>query len=443
MINIYTILNIIIIIFSFLVILFRYSNELNSLFLIISTLIILFQNTYYKKKKIPILMSWFYIIFFFFFQSVLGSYSFLESSFYANDKYHYFHKEIAYFYLSFITFIFSSILHFLYIRYKFTCIYYKNKNVLSFPYQYKFFVYITISFLVFYLLFYKVLYNFYEGINVLYIPFLLFLSIYVYKTKRKDILYFISLFFIGIFLIKLFGNRYVLFSYLLSFVAIIYYDWFIKTNNLVKISKVIVYLIIFIIVLFYLLIAFFAKTHTFQESIKILLENKNLFLWGLEHLYYRTFEIYAHLSSIFIEYINNNDFFFGLTYVKKLYSLISGEPSDLYNANVITGKIYQGYGYAMPGVIGEGYGNFGYLSVFLVPLMIFPILFYFEVKYFQKKTPFWAIMYVSGYPGMYFNASTIIHYLFFVILTLLMYIIFFVLKNNLKVSHAKKYISVS
>ena len=441
MINIYTILNLIIVIFSFTIMFLRYSNELNVLLFIFSTMIIVVQNFYYKKKNLPILMSWFYIIFFFFFQSVIGSYSFLESNFYANDKHHYFYKEPIYFYLSFMSFIVSSIIHFIYVEYKFIRIY--NANLLFFSNKYKFFIYIICLFLIFYLIFYKILYHFYEGINVLYIPFLLFLSIYVYKIKKKDIGYYISLFFIAIFLIKLFGNRYVLFSYLLSFLAIVYYDWFSKTNNMIKIGKIIKYLSIFIIVFFYLLVAFFAKTHTFKESIEMLIENQNLFFWGLEHLYYRIFEIYAHLSSIFIEYVNNHNFFFGLTYIKKLYSLISGEPSTLYNANVITAKIYQGYGYAMPGVIGEGYGNFGYLAVFFVPLMIFPILFYFEIKFFKYKTPFWAIMYISGYPGMFFNASTIVHYLFFVVLALFMYIIYVIFKTILEKKNEKKYISIS
>tara|TARA_Y100000591_G_scaffold233977_1_gene204802 strand:- start:524 stop:1060 length:537 start_codon:yes stop_codon:yes gene_type:complete len=153
-------------------------------------------------------------------------------------------------------------------------------------------------------------------------------------------------------------------------------------------------------------------------ALQLVISKPSIFIqWGFGHLYYRTIEIYNQLSMIFMHYTDNikNDYFYGLTYLKKGAFLFGVDPSAL-NTNTITAKLYQGYGYAMPGPIGDGYGNFGYFCIFIVPLITFPIIYYFEYKYFKFKTLKSGYLYLLGIGGLIFNASSIIHYLSFLFL---------------------------
>jgi len=249
---------------------------------------------------------------------------------------------------------------------------------------------------------------------------IVFLSSYTYFLNKKkldmySIIGFLSLFF-GIIVRITWGSRYVLLNIILGvFFVYLYIKWILsneKYENLsFRLEIVILIFLLFVIFLIYLDLAFFVKKRGWSEALK--LSPDLLFGFGFKHLWYRSVEIYSNLASIIMEYVDKikGSFYGGGTYLKFFLGMF-GIKTDELNVNVITAKLYQGYGYAQPGIVGESYANFGLFGPLILGIVMVFIFLSLEIYLLSSKGFLFIGILASSSPNLIFNAASPLQFLY-------------------------------
>lgn len=98
---------------------------------------------------------------------------------------------------------------------------------------------------------------------------------------------------------------------------------------------------------------------------------------------YRLFGIWTVLCGNVIDYVKENGYYMGLSYIKILSKLFNFEYINL---SVLSAKLFSVATYAQIGLIGEGYANFGLIGGVLNSLIVLIIIEWTFLKFINKKT---------------------------------------------------------
>jgi len=124
--------------------------------------------------------------------------------------------------------------------------------------------------------------------------------------------------------------------------------------------------------------------HGYGASINIadVFKNKAMLFDFMENQIYRIFEIWTPLGGTIIELVQENGYYFGLTFIKAIAPRLGLEYVNLATINAR----FIGATYAQPGLVAEGYANFGIIGAILNLGITFVIMEYFYKKYLKERS---------------------------------------------------------
>lgn len=249
-----------------------------------------------------------------------------------------------------------------------------------------------------------------------------FISYYFFNKDKKSWIYLFGLFISIALIISQLTWRFVLIQYLLP---IVFFFIFRLTPHGKKISlgnkiKVMIFGLLGLIFSIVSEMDKLGYSVDVNELIKIFSNLDLLYHWINRQLY-RVIGIWTVLGGNIIDYANENGYFYGLTYVKSLSSVLM---FDYINLPQISASLV-GASYAQPGLIAEGYANFGFIGGVLNACSVL-ILSEIMWKRFQSRQtivrlllcilPFMSIIVDGG------SLNSVIYNLLFLLFTCLLLI---------------------
>ena len=97
---------------------------------------------------------------------------------------------------------------------------------------------------------------------------------------------------------------------------------------------------------------------------------------------YRIFVIWYKLGGYAIFHVKNFGFFYGITYLKSFADVLGFEYVSL--PKLVAS--YHGSNYAQPGLLAEGYANFGIIGAVLNICIVFFVMEYFYHRYYRNPS---------------------------------------------------------
>lgn len=217
-----------------------------------------------------------------------------------------------------------------------------------------------------------------------------YLSLFIFYNFKR---YLLSSYAVVLVLIMLFLNitiRYklvqIVFPLIMALLIILQYKY--KYVNEIK-----VYLIAAAGVLFtgvYGVISEIIKLNLYWNgnyNILSVISNKNDFMDFFGKQFYRLFTIWIKLGGYIIHHVQENGFFYGITYIKSLSNIFDFDYISL----PLIAASYQGSSYSQPGLVAEGFANFGIIGAILNLCCVF-FVFELTYQYFHKTKKFAALM---------------------------------------------------
>lgn len=207
-------------------------------------------------------------------------------------------------------------------------------------------------------------------------------------------------------IVRVLDQRYLVIEYLMPLILI--FCVFVAVNdNKEKGKKVVPLLCIAIVaVLLYGMVSEIVKLNTYWEkSYDFATEFTNLksyFDFAANQIY-RIFGIWTILGGNIIEHTMLNGYYYGITYIKALAPYLGFEYVSL---PVISAR-YIAASYAQPGLLAEGYANFGILGAvinMLVPFALAETALHFFLK---KRNGFWLCMLSIPFVKVLLDGGTI------------------------------------
>jgi hypothetical protein len=117
-------------------------------------------------------------------------------------------------------------------------------------------------------------------------------------------------------------------------------------------------------------------------SLKDILFSKDDFMYYFEKQGYRLFLIWTKLGGYIIYHVQNNGFYYGITYFKSLSNLLGFDYVSL----PVISAIYNGSTYAQPGLLAEGYANFGIFGAIINICIVFFLMEYLTRIFLRKPS---------------------------------------------------------
>lgn len=161
----------------------------------------------------------------------------------------------------------------------------------------------------------------------------------------------------------------------------------------------------------YKLNAWYGGSYSINDFIAIISDFDLLFQW-VDRQFYRIFDIWTHLSGEIINYVNIHGYFYGLTYVKSLAGIFNFPYVDL--AKIVANII--GANYAQPGLMADGYANFGIFGVIINYSLAFFGAEYFMCLYLRKGTMLTLLLYLIPFTKLILDGGTIFSILHMIII---------------------------
>lgn len=220
--------------------------------------------------------------------------------------------------------------------------------------------------------------------NIVYIPILNAMFIYfLYEKNKKRVQYFFMLLYSVIIMIPYIPYRFkviaFIFPLILSFILYINIE-----NKNISYKKIIRYMIFGVIaILIYGVFSEVIKLNMFYNTdinIKDIFFNIERFVYFIRKQFYRIFGVWVVLGGSIITHVNNNGFFYGITYIKRLAPFFNLPYVDI----AILSAKYVDASYAHAGLIIEGFANFGILGAVIAGIIPF-FLLEFLFNLFRKK----------------------------------------------------------
>lgn len=97
---------------------------------------------------------------------------------------------------------------------------------------------------------------------------------------------------------------------------------------------------------------------------------------------HRIFAIWIKLGAYIIEHVQNYGFYYGITYVKALAPVFGFEYISL----PLISAMYHHSTYAQPGLVAEGYANFGVIGIVMNICLVFFLMEYFRVRFCKRPS---------------------------------------------------------
>ena len=141
---------------------------------------------------------------------------------------------------------------------------------------------------------------------------------------------------------------------------------------------------------------------------------------------YRIITIWTILGGNIINYVHETGYVYGLSYIKFLAPYFNFEYISL---PIISAKII-GASYAQPGVIAEGYANFGLMGACINALSIFFIAELFWDLLIRKKSVTLLIIYLVSFTQVILDGGSLNSIFFLSMLSIILYNLLFFLKRK-------------
>lgn len=247
---------------------------------------------------------------------------------------------------------------------------------------------------------------------VLYVPVLCYFAIRFFCTNGDINIYMILGLLGGLFcLYKVRYNRFLIIEYIMP-VILIFFVFVAVNDNRKKGKKVVPLLILGIIaVLAYGMVSELIKLNLYYDrNYNILYE-----LTNFKSIYdacvrqiYRLFGIWTELGGNIIQHVKVNGYFHGITYIKSLAGYFDFEYVSL---PLLSAK-YISASYAQPGLIAEGYANFGVFGAVINMLVPFAVMEFSLNWFLKKRDPLSICILTVPYTKILFDGGTINYVLF-------------------------------
>jgi hypothetical protein len=222
---------------------------------------------------------------------------------------------------------------------------------------------------------------------VLYVPVVCYFAIRFFCTGGKINAYTILGLLGGLYCIyRVRTNRFLVIEYIVP--VILSFFVFVAVNDNRKKGKKVVPLLIFgiIAVLAYGMVSELVKLNLYYDrSYNILYEITNLksIYDACVRQVYRLFGIWTELGGNIIQHVKVNGYFYGITYVKSFANYFG---FDYVSLPLLSAK-YISASYAQPGLIAEGYANFGVAGAVINMLIPFAIAEFCLTWFLKKRDP--------------------------------------------------------
>jgi hypothetical protein len=206
-------------------------------------------------------------------------------------------------------------------------------------------------------------------------------------------------------------NRFLFIQYIMPLLLIFFL--FVAVNDNYKKGKKVVPLLIFgiFVVMAYGMVSELVKLNLYYDrSYNILSEITNFksIYDSCVRQVYRLFGVWTELGGNIIQHVKVHGFFHGITYVKSFAGYFGFEYVSL---PLLSAK-YISASYAQPGLIAEGYANFGVVGAVINMLIPFAIA-EGSLTYFLKKRNVLALCILSvPYTKLLFDGGTINNMIF-------------------------------
>lgn len=142
--------------------------------------------------------------------------------------------------------------------------------------------------------------------------------------------------------------------------------------------------------------------YNFSDIIEIITDPQLFQTWMYRQTY-RIFDIWSHLGGNIIDYTNWNGYLWGTTYIK-FFAPIMG--FDYVSLPIISANLI-GADYAQPGLLAEGYANFGLYGSILNVLLVFFIAELFFNMFLRKQSTLNLMLYLSTYSQVLLDGGTL------------------------------------
>jgi hypothetical protein len=210
-------------------------------------------------------------------------------------------------------------------------------------------------------------------------------------------------------------NRYLVIEYVMPLI-LIFFVFAAVNDNYKKGRKVVPLLVCGIVaILAYGMVSELVKLNLYYDRNYNILDE----ITSLKSIYeacgrqvYRLFGIWTELGGNIIQHVNINGFFHGLTYVKGLAGYFG---FDYVSLPLLAAK-YNASAYAQPGLIAEGYANFGVPGAVINMLVPFGIAELSLSWFFKKRDALSLCILTVPYTKILFDGGTV-NYMFFAIAT--------------------------
>lgn len=254
------------------------------------------------------------------------------------------------------------------------------------------------------------IFGFYSYIILIPTFVYLVLSLTTSKLNRYSKRYIPAYIYILLILVTFLKHRYIILQFL--FPLILFYLLNIP-NNKFKRVYFLKYLVVFVsitVVLsiygvfseIYKLNSRFGTTYGMDEILNIFSNFDLLVYWASRQLY-RIFSIWSHLGGNIIEYVDQHGYFYGLTYIKFLAPILGITYVSL---PIISAKLISA-SYAQPGLLAEGYANFGIIGSIINIFMTFIIIDLLYKYYVRKKSLFCLILIIVPFTQVILDGGSI------------------------------------
>lgn len=119
--------------------------------------------------------------------------------------------------------------------------------------------------------------------------------------------------------------------------------------------------------------------------------------------FYRLFGIWIKLGGYIIGHVQKYGFYYGLTYIKIFSSILGFEYVSLPKISAI----YDKASYAQPGLLAEGYANFGILGAILNICAVFFLMEYIQRRFYKKPTYSGLLLMTVPFTKILFDGGTL------------------------------------
>ena len=247
---------------------------------------------------------------------------------------------------------------------------------------------------------------------VLYVPVLCYFAVRILYTRGKFNLYTVLGLLGGLYcLYRIRTNRFLVIQYIMP-LLLIFFVFAAVNDNYKKGKKVVPLLIVGVLAVFgYGMVSELVKLNLYYERDYNILHE----LTNFKSIYdacvrqiYRLFGVWTELGGNIIQHAKVFGYFHGITYVKSLAGYFGFEYVSL---PLLSAK-YISASYAQPGLIAEGYANFGVAGAVVNMLIPFAIAEISLSYFLKKRNPLALCILTVPYTKILFDGGTVNNMIF-------------------------------